>query len=376
MDGKSIMGILLLAAAARDDDHDRRRRPRRAGSAGRTLSAGRKRIWRRVVERLIGIGVSPGVAVGRAVILTLRTEAIRFPIPADRVDREIAALHAAREQSRQQLRTSAIASPRPAAPSSAPIFDAQILMLDDALFVGRAEEIIRAGAGQRRVGGASRLRRARRIFASVEDEYLRERENDVADVAGRAADEPAARRARCARAAERARRAVDPDRRRADGVAGGATRLDAHPGIRRRRRQPHVSHRDPRALAEGAGGRRPARRVGADPRRHAGHPRRHDRRARGQSRRRMRSTGRTASAARPRGRAPLVSLTPRRRARRSPPPTASASGCRQTSSCSRISSCCASTAPKASGCTARSSCCRAARSKRPPRRRSTRSTAA
>ena len=33
------------------------------------------------MERLNGIGVSPGVAVGRAVILTLRTEAIRFEIP-------------------------------------------------------------------------------------------------------------------------------------------------------------------------------------------------------------------------------------------------------------------------------------------------------
>ena len=41
----------------------------------------------------------------------------------------------------------------------------------------------------------------------------------------------AARRARRARPAERARRPVDPDRRRADGVAGRAARLDAHPGI-------------------------------------------------------------------------------------------------------------------------------------------------
>ena len=37
------------------------------------------------MERLSGIGVSPGMAVGRAVILTLRTEAIRFPIPPERV---------------------------------------------------------------------------------------------------------------------------------------------------------------------------------------------------------------------------------------------------------------------------------------------------
>ncbi|MDQ3438775.1 MAG: phosphoenolpyruvate--protein phosphotransferase, partial [Planctomycetota bacterium] len=67
----------------------------------------------------------------------------------------------------------------------AAIFDAQILMLDDALFVGRAEEII----SQERVNAAWAVHRAYEelgaVFASVEDEYLRERENDVADVAGR-----------------------------------------------------------------------------------------------------------------------------------------------------------------------------------------------
>ena len=38
------------------------------------------------MERLTGIGVSAGVAVGRAVILTQRTEVMRFPIPPDRVE--------------------------------------------------------------------------------------------------------------------------------------------------------------------------------------------------------------------------------------------------------------------------------------------------
>jgi phosphotransferase system enzyme I (PtsI) len=136
------------------------------------------------VERLTGIGVSPGVAVGRAVVLTLRTEVVRFPIPPERVERELSVLHAAREQSRQQLQDIA-ERVRAAGPDLAAIFDAQILMLDDALFVGRAEDIIR----KERVNAAWAVHRAygeiRRIFASVEDPYLRERENDVADVAGR-----------------------------------------------------------------------------------------------------------------------------------------------------------------------------------------------
>jgi phosphotransferase system enzyme I (PtsI) len=137
------------------------------------------------VERLNGIGVSPGVAVGRAVILTLRTEAIRFPIPDERVDREVAALQAARELSRHQLQDIRDRVAKARGAELAAIFDAQILMLDDALFVGRAEQIIRA----EHVNAAWAVHRAYEelgvILASVEDDYLRERENDVADVAGR-----------------------------------------------------------------------------------------------------------------------------------------------------------------------------------------------
>jgi phosphotransferase system enzyme I (PtsI) len=137
------------------------------------------------VERLTGIAVSPGVAIGRAVILTLRTEAVRFPIPPERVDREVALLHAARDQSRAQLQDIRERVQRARGMELAAIFDAQILMLDDALFVGRAEQIIRT----ERVNAAWAVHRAYEeigaVFASVEDAYLRERENDVADVAGR-----------------------------------------------------------------------------------------------------------------------------------------------------------------------------------------------
>lgn len=137
------------------------------------------------MERLTGIAVSPGVAVGRAVILTLRTEAIRFPIPPERVEREVAVLHTARDQSRTQLQDIRDRVQKARGAELAAIFDAQILMLDDALFVGRAEEIIRL----ERVNAAWAVHRAYEelgaVFASVEDAYLRERENDVADVAGR-----------------------------------------------------------------------------------------------------------------------------------------------------------------------------------------------
>jgi phosphoenolpyruvate-protein phosphotransferase (PTS system enzyme I) len=137
------------------------------------------------VDRLTGIGVSSGVAVGRAVILTQRTEVMRFPIPPDRVEREVQALHAAREQSRQQLRDISARVAQGPAGELAALFDAQVLMLDDEMLIGQAERIIR----NERVNAAWAVHRAYEglyeLFSKMEDPYLRERENDVADVAGR-----------------------------------------------------------------------------------------------------------------------------------------------------------------------------------------------
>ena len=137
------------------------------------------------MERLNGIGVSPGVAVGRAVILTQRTEVMRFPIQPDRVDREVQALQRARAESKQQLQDIRARLAQGPASELAALFDAQLLMLDDQMLVGRAEQIIRT----ERVNAAWAVHRANealyQLFSAMEDPYLRERENDVADVAGR-----------------------------------------------------------------------------------------------------------------------------------------------------------------------------------------------
>ena len=137
------------------------------------------------MDRLTGIGVSAGIAVGRAVILTQRTEVMRFPIPPDRVDREVQALHAAREQSGQQLRDIGARVAQGPGSELGALFDAQILMLDDEMLIGQAEKIIR----NERVNAAWAVHRAYEglyeLFSKMEDPYLRERENDVADVAGR-----------------------------------------------------------------------------------------------------------------------------------------------------------------------------------------------
>ena len=110
------------------------------------------------MERLTGIGVSPGVAVGPALVAIQRTQVLRFPVGPDGVARELSALERARQRSRSQLEQirRRIAAARGA--DLAAIFDAQLLMLDDPILVGRAAVGRPQRTGQCRVGRAARPR--------------------------------------------------------------------------------------------------------------------------------------------------------------------------------------------------------------------------
>ena len=137
------------------------------------------------MQRLTGIGVSPGVAVGRAVVLTHRTQALRFSIPSKRIDREVARLGTARARSRQQLEALKGRLTAGAGRELASLFDAQILMLDDPMWLTRATALIR----DERVNAEWAVQCAfddlASVFDAVEDPYLRERRGDLTDVVGR-----------------------------------------------------------------------------------------------------------------------------------------------------------------------------------------------
>lgn len=137
------------------------------------------------MERLTGIPVSPGVVVGRAVVLTGHADVVRFPIPPERVDLELEQLDQARARSHAQLQEIRDRLAHGPGHDLAPLFDAQLLILDDSMFMGRARDIVRHD----RVNAAWAVHRAYQelcaVFATVEDPYLRERDSDLADVAGR-----------------------------------------------------------------------------------------------------------------------------------------------------------------------------------------------
>jgi phosphoenolpyruvate-protein phosphotransferase (PTS system enzyme I) len=134
------------------------------------------------VQRLKGIGVSPGVGAGRAIILIQRTQVLRFSIPESDVPGELARLDEARRQSDHQLER--IQARLPGHDLSA-LFKAQRLMLDDPLLIPQAAAIVT----DRRVNAEWALQQIfdelASVFDAVDDPYLRERKGDLADVVGR-----------------------------------------------------------------------------------------------------------------------------------------------------------------------------------------------
>ncbi len=137
------------------------------------------------MERLNGIGVSPGVAVGPALVAIQRTQVLRFPVGPDGVARELSALERARQRSRTQLEQirRRIATARGA--DLAAIFDAQLLMLDDPILVGRAAAVVRNERVNAEWAVQRALDEAAVVFDDIDDPYLHERKGDLHDVAGR-----------------------------------------------------------------------------------------------------------------------------------------------------------------------------------------------
>jgi phosphoenolpyruvate-protein phosphotransferase (PTS system enzyme I) len=135
--------------------------------------------------RLIGLGVSAGIGIGKALVLKRGTRDLQFRVPPGHVARELERLREARGRSRDQLEQIRYRIADSIGADHAYLFDAQLLMLDDAMLIDRAAEIIRT----ERLNAASALERAFReistLFDQAEDAYLRERKGDVGDVVGR-----------------------------------------------------------------------------------------------------------------------------------------------------------------------------------------------
>ncbi len=136
------------------------------------------------MQRLKGIGVSPGVVAGRAVLLIQRAHVLRYQIAPARLDHELARLAGSRVRTREQL-IDIQARLTERRPELATLFDAQLLMLDDPMLLPRAADIVR----EQRVNAEWAVQQVFHefgaVFAEFADPYLRERQGDVGDLIGR-----------------------------------------------------------------------------------------------------------------------------------------------------------------------------------------------
>jgi phosphotransferase system enzyme I (PtsI) len=137
------------------------------------------------MTRLVGRGVAPGIAIGRAVVAVREAQQVRYRLASSGVDRERQRLRAAAGRTRRELEEISSRVSRTIGPAQAAIFAAQLLMLDDPLLTRRADELIRV----ERINADWAIERAMaelyERFSVEGDTWLRERGGDLADVGGR-----------------------------------------------------------------------------------------------------------------------------------------------------------------------------------------------
>jgi phosphotransferase system enzyme I (PtsI) len=135
--------------------------------------------------RLKGLGVSPGIGIGKALVLGRDTRDVRFRVPESLVPRELQRLDEARVRSREQIEHIKQRITSTTGGEHAYLFDAQLLMLDDAMLLERARGIITTEKLNAESALHGALDQISALFDQADDPYLRERKGDVADVVGR-----------------------------------------------------------------------------------------------------------------------------------------------------------------------------------------------
>ncbi len=138
------------------------------------------------MKTLRGTGVSPGIAVGPALIVAHEAGPVfRLSLTPDQLDGELRRLEQALATSAAQLEAIKERLSREVGAPHAYIFDAHLLMLGDPLLRERAAEVVR----EERVNAEWALRTVSEslhaLFSEFSDAYLRERSTDLDDVIGR-----------------------------------------------------------------------------------------------------------------------------------------------------------------------------------------------
>ncbi len=133
--------------------------------------------------RLQGIGASPGIVMGPALVLEARqTHVTRREVEPGRRDAEERRFKAAVEAARQDLRQVRIKVEEKLGSSFTQIFDAHLLILNDRAFVADTERLIREKGDNAEWALKTVVDLLLAVFSSIEDPYLSQRGGDLEDV--------------------------------------------------------------------------------------------------------------------------------------------------------------------------------------------------
>ncbi|MDX1384563.1 MAG: phosphoenolpyruvate--protein phosphotransferase [Thermoanaerobaculia bacterium] len=133
---------------------------------------------------LSGNGVSGGVAIGRAVcIADAADDVLRFQLAEHEIGAEIERFHEARHEAVGELRKARAKTGRMLGTDIAGILDAQALLLEDASFGERIVSRIRHREVNAEWAVLEVCRELESRFAEIEADYLRERGEDLRNVA-------------------------------------------------------------------------------------------------------------------------------------------------------------------------------------------------
>jgi phosphotransferase system enzyme I (PtsI) len=135
------------------------------------------------MQVLRGMGVSGGIAMGRAVCIETRgPDVFRIPIPEDKVEEEVARLYDGARRARYELQRTRDKASEDLGNDLAAIFDAHVLLLSDPHFLGKVEERIRQGSVNAEWAVHKTAEELDNRFAHLDDTYIRERSEDLTDV--------------------------------------------------------------------------------------------------------------------------------------------------------------------------------------------------
>ncbi|MEQ8849209.1 phosphoenolpyruvate--protein phosphotransferase [Botrimarina sp.] len=133
--------------------------------------------------RLQGIAVSPGVAIGEALVLD--NEGFRIPrrfLPRDAVEHEIKRLGEAIDETLDEIEQSRQRIAHRLGEDYGSIFSAHAQMVNDQKLRKELEELIRERHYSAEYSVSRVLRRYAKVFQSLEGAYMAERANDIFDI--------------------------------------------------------------------------------------------------------------------------------------------------------------------------------------------------